>query len=460
MTEQPAEAAAPGDGAVPGGPAAPAYPPVAPAPLPPAPSSRAPDGTADARLLRRVRWQLVAFSGGATLIVLLVLGGLLYWTVSRTLAANSVSQLQERCDAIADVVQGGRPFDPGLLSLAFGGRGSGTIAYVVDPQGGSIGPQGLAVVGLPDVNSIAAARTAGRDIRTLDVADVPVRIYSQVANRNGRQFVVQIVADRTAEANTLTGLLAVLAIGGLGAVVVAGAAGFAYAGRALVPIRESLRRQREFAADASHELRTPLAVIRASVEHLRRHPRKPVDSVGTALEDIEAEVGRLTHLVDDLLLLARADSGAIELERRPLDLADVAADAVAPLAQLASERRVALVLDPEPAPAVGDSGRLEQVVGILVDNAVRHSPPDGKVLVRTRAERDGASVVVEDEGPGISAEDADRIFDRFWRAPGAPEGGTGLGLAIARWVVERHGGSIAVDPSMQRGARFTVRLPA
>ena len=426
----------------------------------PVPISRSEDGTFDARLLRRVRWQLVAFSGGATFLVLLVLGALLYATVSRTLAVNSVSQLQDRCNALVDVVQGGRPFDPGQLGLAFGGRGSGTLAYVVDPQGGFLGPRDLAVAGLPDTTSIAAARTAGTDVRTASIADVPVRIYSQAAIRNGRQFVVQIVADRTSESNTLGGLLAVLAIGGLGAVILAAAAGFAYSGRALVPIRESLRRQREFAADASHELRTPLAVIRASVEHLRRHPRKPVESVGTALEDIEAEVGRLTHLVDDLLLLARADSGAIELEHRPLDLADVAADAVAPLAQLASERKVALVLDPEPAPAVGDAGRLGQVVGILVDNAVRHSPPDGKVLVRTRADRDGASVVVEDEGPGIPPEDADHIFDRFWRAPGAPDGGTGLGLAIARWVVERHGGSIAVDPSAPRGARFTVRLPA
>src|SRR5439155_7357599 len=156
----------------------------------------------------------------------------------------------------------------------------------------------------------------------------------QAALRNGAQFVVQVVADRTAEARTLAGLLAVLLVGGLAAVVLAGAAGFAYAGRALVPIRESLRRQREFAADASHELRTPLAVIRASVEHLRRHRRRSVESVGSALEDIDAEVGRLTRMVDDLLLLARADSGAIALEHRPIDLADVAADALPPFTQL------------------------------------------------------------------------------------------------------------------------------
>jgi len=138
----------------------------------------------------------------------------------------------------------------------------------------------------------------------------------------------------------------------------------------------------------------------------------------------------------------------------------VAADALPPFTQLAEERKVSLVLDPLPALTVGDAGRLRQVVAILVDNALRHSPPDGHVVVRTRAERDGATLVVEDEGPGVNSANASHIFERFWRAPGAPDGGTGLGLAIARWVVERHGGSISVGPALPRGARFTVRLPA
>jgi len=407
-----------------------------------------------------VRWQLVAWSGGATLVVLVVLGTLLYGIVSSSLAQNSVAQLKTRCDGLVDAVRVGRPLEGPMLGIAFGGQGSGTIAYVVGPEGRVYGPADLQAAGLPDTSGVAAARAGGSDVRTATVLDTPVRIYSQAALRNGNQFVVQVVADRTAEARTLAGLLAVLLIGGLAAVVLAGAAGFVYAGRALVPIRESLRRQREFAADASHELRTPLAVIRASVEHLRRHPRRPVEAVGTALEDIDAEVGRLTRMVDDLLLLARADSGAIELEHQPLDLADVAAEALPPFTQLAGERQVSLVLDPLPAPTMGDAVRLGQVVAILVDNALRHSSPEGHVTVRTRAEPKSASLVVEDDGPGVRSEDAGHIFERFWRAPGAPEGGTGLGLAIARWVVERHGGSITVDDAAPRGARFTVRLPA
>jgi signal transduction histidine kinase len=147
----------------------------------------------------------------------------------------------------------------------------------------------------------------------------------------------------------------VLVGGGLLVVVVALGFGAAYAQRALVPIRQSLatqrealRRQREFAADASHELRTPLTVIRASVEHLSRHADRPVSASSEALEDIEAEVTNLTTLVDDLLLLARSDSGAVPMERVPLDLGDVALDAASALGRAAEERGVRVTVDPEP----------------------------------------------------------------------------------------------------------------
>jgi signal transduction histidine kinase len=407
-----------------------------------------------------VRWRLVAWSGGVTLAVLLLLGALLYASVASSLAEGSTAQLRGRAAALVEAIERGRPVDRQLLGLVFGGQRTGTIAYVVDPQGQWLGPPDIDLPELPDRAGVAAARRGQVDVRTVSRGEVPLRIHSQVAQRGARRFVVQVVADRSAEVEVLRRLVAVLVVGGLGAVAAAGAAGFIYAGRALVPIRESLRRQREFAADASHELRTPLAVVRASVEHLRRHPRRRVGEVGTALEDIEAEVGRLTRLVDDLLLLARADSGAVELERRTLDLADSAAEALGSLTPLAQARSVALVLDPQPAPTVGDPDRLSRVIGILVDNAVRHTPPEGRVTVRTRAGRGEVRVLVEDEGPGVRDEDLPRIFDRFWRARDAPEGGTGLGLAIARWVVERHGGSISVERLEPRGARFTVRLPA
>ena len=137
--------------------------------------------------------------------------------------------------------------------------------------------------------------------------------------------------------------------------------GAVYARRALVPIRESLtnqraalRRQREFAADASHELRTPLTVIRSSVEHLQRHRNEPVVAVGDALEDIDDEVRHMTAIVEDLLLLARSDSGAIALERVPVDLGDVATDGASALGKPATDRGIRVEVDPQPAVVAGD----------------------------------------------------------------------------------------------------------
>jgi len=108
----------------------------------------------------------------------------------------------------------------------------------------------------------------------------------------------------------------------------------------------------------------------------------------------------------------------------------------------------------------GDPVRLRQLVTILVDNAIRHSPPGGEVRVAVRTAGRSAGLSVEDDGPGVRPEDLPRVFDRFWRAPGAPEGGTGLGLAIAQWIVERHRGRITVSNRPSGGARFDVHLPA
>jgi signal transduction histidine kinase len=217
--------------------------------------------------------------------------------------------------------------------------------------------------------------------------------------------------------------------------------------------------QRRFVANASHELRTPLTVIRASVDDLERHPKRSVATVGNALTDIRDEVDHLTSMVDDLLLLARSDSGAIELERVQLDMGDIASTGASALTRLAEERQVSLVVDPVPAEITGDPARLRQLVAILVDNAIRHAPSGSRVDVRVRTDGGDAVVVVEDQGPGIRGEDLPRVFDRFYRGAGAPGGGTGLGLAIAAWIVERHGGRIAAANREGGGARFTVRLP-
>jgi signal transduction histidine kinase len=423
---------------------------------------------ADARLVRSVRWRLVAWSGGTTLLILFALGVALYAATARTLEQSALAQLTNRAALLDDFMgrPGGRP-DDAPTSFSFAGSSAGTFAILVRTDGRAIPPRNLQLPeGLPDRTALAAARETGRDLRTTTVADWPVRVLTiGVPVRQGVAF-VQVIQDRSAEQRTLDTLLAILLGGGAVVLLVAFGFGAVYASRALVPIRDSLaaqhtalRRQREFAADASHELRTPLTVIRSSIDHLRRHPTEPVASVGAAVEDIEAEVEHLTALVDDLLLLARSDSGAVSLDRLPVDLGDVAADAASSLDKPAASKGVRVVVDPEPAVVVGDAARLRQLVRILVDNAIRHSPAGGEVVIRVRPAGGSASLEIADQGPGVAAEDMPRVFERFWRAPGAPSGGTGLGLAIAKWIVDRHDGRIAVGNGAQGGAVFSVDLP-
>ncbi len=431
-------------------------------------AASAPASREDAHLIRDVRLRLVAWSGLTTLLVLVVLAAALYVSVAKTLESSGVRQLDARLDTLRGFIQHA-PNDPDAPStgFSFGGGSSGTFAILVSPSGDAFGPRDLRLpAGLPLATSIDAARTSGRDVRTAEVANVPIRVLTVPLVRPEGTFYVQVIQDRTAEVRTLDTVVLVLGIGGLIVVIVAFGFGTIYARRALVPIRESLaaqrtalRRQREFAADASHELRTPLTVIRSSVEHLRRHADQPVSAVGEALDDIGAEVDHLTGLVEDLLLLARSDSGAIALDRLPVELDDVAVVAASGLGQFASSRGVRLAVDPEPASVVGDPTRLRQLVTILVDNAIRHSPRDGEVAIRVRSNGDGSTLTVEDDGPGIRDEDLPRVFERFWRAPGAPSGGTGLGLAIAKWIVEHHDGTIVAGNRPEGGARFTVHLP-
>jgi two-component system sensor histidine kinase CiaH len=432
--------------------------------------------SSDAALVRRTRRRLLLWSGGSTLVVLVALGALLYAAVANSLAAAATDQLRERAQMIAAATARAAtltfetpfgiartPGDPGVL---IGGASSGTIAFVATANGQLIGgnrPFGVntPVGALIDDAAIAEAAATGLEVvgeRT--VAGTGWRLLTVPVAAPQGTLVVQVVGDQSAEQRTLGVVLAVLVVGGLAALAASLVIGRMYADRALVPVRDAMRRQREFAADASHELRTPLAVVKGSVADLRRHRDQPVAEVGNAIDDIQAGTDRITALVDDLLVLARADSGTAELESAPTDLGDLAIDAVGGLAGLAAEQGVRLEIDAEPVPLVADSARLRQLVVILADNAIRHAAVGRHTVAVTARGVDGRAVLtVDDDGPGIRPEDLPHVFDRFWRAPNAPEGGTGLGLAIAQWIVDRHGGSITAASRPGGGARFEVRLP-
>ncbi|WKU02158.1 HAMP domain-containing sensor histidine kinase [Micromonospora soli] len=226
------------------------------------------------------------------------------------------------------------------------------------------------------------------------------------------------------------------------------------------------QRRRELIANVSHELRTPISALQGVLENL-------VDGVATpepaALRAALAQTERLGHLVADLLDLSRMDAGVVPLRRVRIDVADFLDEAVeqATATAAGTGRDVHFRLRALPAPLTvhADPWRLHQVFANLLDNAARHSPPGGTVLV-TAEERVGQlHVEVSDEGAGIPAAERSRVFERFTRGERAAGGGTGLGLAIARWVVELHGGTIrvadppAAAPGARPGCRIEVTLP-
>jgi signal transduction histidine kinase len=231
--------------------------------------------------------------------------------------------------------------------------------------------------------------------------------------------------------------------------------------------RGSEERLRRFVADASHELRTPLTSIRGFAELYRQGAVRSESDVRRLMQRIEAEGGRMGLLVEDLLLLARMDQER-PLTLAPVDLAAVAGDAVHDARAVQPDRPVTLHLDESltDVPVVlGDEGRLRQVVGNLLTNALVHTPADARVTVTVAKDPADAGVLVVtvgDKGPGMDAADAERAFERFYRADASrtrSAGGTGLGLSIVAALVAAHGGSVALDTAPGRGTTVIVRLP-
>jgi len=225
--------------------------------------------------------------------------------------------------------------------------------------------------------------------------------------------------------------------------------------------RQSEERMRRFVGDASHELRTPLTSIRGFAELYRQGALPSPADVDRAMSRVEGEAARMGLLVEDLLLLARLDQQR-PLERRPVDLLEIATDAVHDARAVEPDRSVSLEVVAAGAPPVvaGDAARLRQVVGNLVSNALTHTQASVTVRVATA---DGRAVLeVADSGPGIPPEDRDKVFERFYRADTSrtrASGGSGLGLSIVAALVAAHGGTVDVDETPGGGATFRVTLP-
>lgn len=230
--------------------------------------------------------------------------------------------------------------------------------------------------------------------------------------------------------------------------------------------RDTAERMRRFAADASHELRTPLTSIRGFAELYRQGAATDPDDIARFMRRIESESARMGLLVDDLLLLARLDQER-PLERAPVHLATLAADAVHDAQVVAPDRPITLSVEDGVAPVVlGDEARLRQVVANLVSNALTHTPAGSpvrvEVSVRDHRTHRLAVLSVVDRGPGLSEADACRVFERFYRADPSRtrrSGGSGLGLSIVSALAAAHGGTVELDTRPGEGATFRIVLP-
>ena len=361
---------------------------------------------------------------------------------------------------------------------------------------GTIDPLKL---GPPDPASL------GSGAHTVQLPNGPFRVLSERVDLSGSPFVVRAAVSEAAARREVTSLwrevaalsLAVFALGGLG--------GFFLVRRSLGPLarmaeharritaerlderlspndaglelnqmrdafNETLARLersfgelRTFTANASHELRTPLTVVRSVGEVGLSQPRSPEEyreAIGTMLE----EADKLSRLLNGLLALARADAGGVKLRMERVDLSALASEVVEDLAVLAEEREQGLEAHVNGSVAVtGDRVALRQALRNLVDNAIRYAPVRTRIHVRVEKQARDAVVEVRDEGPGISAENRDRIFERFFRGEGGRSRqteGVGLGLSIVKAIAEAHEGRIELDSQEGVGSTFRLIIPA
>jgi signal transduction histidine kinase len=277
----------------------------------------------------------------------------------------------------------------------------------------------------------------------------------------GPRFAILAIADADGVQRQYERLIEAFVLVGLLALIPVGLGGYYLAGISTGPVERSMEQMRRFTADAAHEMRTPVAVIRGRAEVALEQARSGA-AYQAALREIAHEAELLGSVVGDLFTLARADAGQWPVRREAVYLDDLVSDAVAAAGVLARANGVRLEIGRfEEAATLGDPALLRQLVMILLDNAIKFTPPPGAVRVDVFAADGRASLVVDDQGIGIPAEAIPHVFERFYRSDPARErgGGAGLGLAIAAWIADAHRATLQLTSLVGRGTRVTLLLP-
>jgi signal transduction histidine kinase len=424
-------------------------------------------------VFNRARWGLTLWFAAFLAVILLVLGVAVYASARRSLFHGVNSDLAARAAPITERAHGGAALRELTVGPAFTAGGYFYAAASLDGtllgSSGNVDPEGLPQP--EDVRKAAEKGLGFADTRSSDGDRLRVLLVP-LDLRGVQGIVLEVGRSTEPEHQALSRLLFILGAGGGLGLLLATAAGFLLAGRALRPIQKSLERQRAFVADASHELRTPLALIRANAEVLKRRREQPVDSNISSVDDIIAETDRLSGLVGRMLKLARADTGepiAIESE---VDLRELTLDTAREMRRLAEPRGISIGVEADGsstssgqalAKVRGDESLLRELVTVLLDNSIKYSHEGASVTVGVQPGGGQVMLTVADTGRGIPPESLPRIFDRFYRVDKARAremGGAGLGLAIAKSIVDAHHGSIGIKSRVGEGTTVTVELPA
>lgn len=432
-----------------------------------------------------ISMRLAVLSAASFVALVALLGFGAYYQLGAGLRAGVDQQLVDVAGALPQRLGAAGLAGPGDDDELAGVELTERLIQIIDAGGQVVEASGELEVddALLDPATLEQVRAGATVLRTV-TQDERLRVLALPYGEDGAVAIIAAELDEVDDAQQE--LLAVYAPLGIAASAMAALIGYAIARRSLAPVRRmtaeaeaigaadlsqrlsppsrldevgrltrtlngmlarleaALDRERAFAADASHELRTPLTILRAEVELARDrvHDRSARTSLDTALE----EVARLSELVDDLLLLVRADAGHLD-GRRPFDLDELVEQVTDRFTTLASRRGVRLT-SRGAAVVRGDSVGLQRAIGNLVDNALRHTPAGGQVSIEVRpAEPEGADIVVTDTGPGVPADRLDSLFDRFSRLDDARHepGGAGLGLAIVAAIAAAHGGTVTAS---------------
>ena len=414
----------------------------------------------------RIRWRLTMGYVGILALILLLFGVVVVTIFEQQVTKQQNELLERTATSMAKnlaYVQEGRSAlgdEPG--SFAWVTLSPDTTAVVNStPQAASLGlPQeGLALEAVRSGNT-QLGYFERPDGEAVWVASAPITLAGRPLG------VLQYARSPEVVGGIVNRLIFVLALVGVGALVLAAVGGLYMSRRAMRPVRDTFERQRAFIADASHELKTPLTLIRADAEVLSRGAKDPDDA--ELFDDLLGETDRMSALLSDLLTLARLDAGKFAVAREPFSLAAVITETTERFAARAEAegKRLEVSLDEHQSGkllALGDAERAAQILAALLDNALRFTPPGGFVTVEGRkSEKGRVEAAVADTGLGVPPEDLPRVFDRFYRAEEARTrkgGGTGLGLAIARDLALAQSGDLSAENTPD-GARFTLTIPA